>query len=203
MRLAEEFTHTIEIEKSRFICILSRVFSEAEAREKIQKIRKEMPDATHHCTAFVIGENNELARSNDDGEPSGTAGVPMLEALKRSGLHDTLAVVVRYFGGIKLGAGGLVRAYSRSVSEAVSLAKKTKTMKMHHYVLTIPYSLLGKLEYTLKSCDMVNKEYGEQVSLEFYAESKEIETVISECTSGKHLPVHLEETVVERVIAND
>lgn len=203
MRLKEEFTHTIEIEKSRFICILSRVFSEAEAREKIQSIRKEMPDATHHCTAFVIGENHELARSNDDGEPSGTAGVPMLEALKRSGLHDTLAVVVRYFGGIKLGAGGLVRAYSRSVSEAVSLAKKTKTMNMHHYVLTIPYSLLGKMEYTLKNCDVVNKEYGEMVSLEFYAESQQIETVISECTSGKYLPVHLEEVVVERVIGND
>ena len=203
MRLKEEFTHTIEIEKSKFICILSRVFSEAEAREKIQSIRKAMPDATHHCTAFVIGENNELARSNDDGEPSGTAGVPMLEALKRSGLHDTLAVVVRYFGGIKLGAGGLVRAYSRSVSEAVALAKKTKTMKMHHYVLTVPYSLLGKMEYTLKSCDVVNKEYGEMVSLEFYAESKEIEMVISENTSGKHMPHHLEEVVVERVISND
>ncbi len=203
MRLKEEFTHTIEIEKSKFICILSRVFSEAEAREKIQSIRKAMPDATHHCTAFVIGENNELARSNDDGEPSGTAGVPMLEALKRSGLHDTLAVVVRYFGGIKLGAGGLVRAYSRSVSEAAALAKKTKTMKMHHYVLTVPYSLLGKMEYTLKSCDVVNKEYGEMVSLEFYAESKEIEMVISENTSGKHMPHHLEEVVVERVISND
>ena len=122
MRLYEEFTHTIEIEKSRFICILSRVFSEAEAREKIQSIRKAMPDATHHCTAFVIGENNELARSNDDGEPSGTAGKPILGQLLSKDITDCLVVVVRYFGGTKLGVSGLIQAYREAAADVLEVA---------------------------------------------------------------------------------
>ena len=108
------------IEKSRFICSLKKVHSEAEAQEFIKAVKKEFWDATHNCSAYIVDDMAQ--RSSDDGEPSGTAGIPMLEVLRKNGLTETAAVVTRYFGGIKLGAGGLVRAYSGSVAGAVKEA---------------------------------------------------------------------------------
>ncbi|PDM36799.1 YigZ family protein, partial [Bacillus cereus] len=101
------------IQKSRFICYVSRATTEEEAQEFIQKIQKQNWNATHNCSAYLIGEQDQIQKANDDGEPSGTAGVPMLEVLKKRGLKDTVVVVTRYFGGIKLGAGGLIRAYGK------------------------------------------------------------------------------------------
>lgn len=109
----------IEIKKSRFICSLKRIESEEEAKNFIQEIKKEHWKANHNCSAFVIGEKNEIQRSSDDGEPSGTAGVPMLEVLKKNQLINVAAVVTRYFGGTKLGTGGLIRAYTHAVSSIV------------------------------------------------------------------------------------
>jgi len=100
----------IEIKKSRFICSLKRIQSEDEAKAFIQALKKEHWKANHHCSAYVLGENHEIQRSSDDGEPSGTAGVPILEVLKKNDLINMVAVVTRYFGGTKLGAGGLIRA---------------------------------------------------------------------------------------------
>lgn len=115
--IRRDFRKEIVIEKSRFICSLKKVASEEEAQEFIKSVKKEFWDATHNCSAYLV---DELAqRSSDDGEPSGTAGIPMLEVLRKNGLTGTAAVVTRYFGGIKLGAGGLVRAYSGSVAGAV------------------------------------------------------------------------------------
>ncbi|GAA1941775.1 YigZ family protein [Agromyces allii] len=114
----------IEIERSRFICVLDRVDDEDAAREVIAAVRAAEPKARHHCTAFVIGARGELARSSDDGEPSGTAGQPMLEALRGEGLSDVVAVVSRYFGGVLLGTGGLVRAYTASVQESARAATR-------------------------------------------------------------------------------
>ena len=111
--------HQIEIKKSKFICHLFRIENEEQAKEYIAKIKKEHYKANHNCSAYMLGENFEIQRSSDDGEPSGTAGVPMLEVLKKNQLQNTLAIVTRYLGGIKLGAGGLIRAYSTSVSEAL------------------------------------------------------------------------------------
>ena len=145
MRLKEDFHHSIVIERSEFICYLHKCLDEVQAKEFIQQIRRLHPEANHHCYAYIAGQHNELQRSNDAGEPSGTAGVPMLEALKLSGLQDCCAVTVRYFGGIKLGAGGLVRAYSRSVSETVKLAPKVEMVLMDRYTLTFSYDLIGKL----------------------------------------------------------
>ena len=108
-----------EIKKSRFICHAKRVYSEEEARAFITAIKKEHYKATHNCSAFIIGERSEIKRTSDDGEPSGTAGVPMLGVLENHKLTNVCVVVTRYFGGIKLGAGGLIRAYAGSVALAV------------------------------------------------------------------------------------
>ena len=108
-----------EIKKSRFICHAKRVYSEEEARDFITAVKKEHYKATHNCSAFIVGERSEIKRTSDDGEPSGTAGVPMLGVLENHNLTNVCVVVTRYFGGIKLGAGGLIRAYAGSVALAV------------------------------------------------------------------------------------
>ncbi|MGO3732310.1 MAG: YigZ family protein [Vagococcus sp.] len=142
--------YEIDIKKSRFICTLKRVDSEEEAKNIIQTIKKEHWKANHNCSAYVLGENQTIQRSSDDGEPSGTAGVPMLEVLKVKELQNVLAVVTRYFGGTKLGSGGLIRAYSQSVSDAlhhVGLVKGTLQQAIH---VTLDYNLHGKIEYFLQ-----------------------------------------------------
>lgn len=117
--------HEIIIEKSRFICTMKKIENEEEAIVFIRELKKKYWDASHNCSAFIINQSQQ--RSNDDGEPSGTAGLPMLEVLRKNNLFNVVAVVTRYFGGIKLGAGGLVRAYTKSVSETllkIGLAEK-------------------------------------------------------------------------------
>ena len=155
----------IVIKKSRFICHLKRIDSEEQAKDLIQVIKKEHWKATHNCVAYVIGDTQQIQRSNDDGEPSGTAGIPMLEVLKVKELHNVLAVVTRYFGGTELGAGGLIRAYSSSVSEALSHVGIVKGILQQEVKLTIEYPLHGKVshflemhpEYTLKDTFFTDK----------------------------------------------
>jgi uncharacterized YigZ family protein len=113
--------HEVEIRRSRFVCALARVTTEPQAQEFIAARRRALHDASHHCTAYVLGEHGDITRGNDDGEPGGTAGRPMLEVLARRELTGTVAVVSRYFGGIKLGAGGLARAYGQAVAETLDL----------------------------------------------------------------------------------
>lgn len=188
MRLKEEFIHEIVIEKSRFITYLNRAFSEAEARDYIMKIKKMHPDATHHCTAFIIGDN-QIQRSNDDGEPSGTAGVPMLEALKKNDMTDIVAIVVRYFGGIKLGAGGLIRAYSKSISQALVNAKLVKLIKLQRYRITFGYDLIGKIDYYLnqQKVIMLDRSYALDVTVEYVTDKKELDQGLNELSSGNIL----------------
>ena len=129
-----------EIKKSRFICHLKRVKTEEEARDFIQRIKKEHHKANHNCSCFILGENAEIKRSSDDGEPSGTAGVPMLTVLEKQGLTDTVAVVTRYFGGIKLGAGGLIRAYAGSVAKAIDEIGKVLVKEQEGILITLNYA---------------------------------------------------------------
>ena len=141
--IASDFRKEIVIEKSRFICTLKKVASEEEAQEFIKAMKKEYWDATHNCSAYVI---DELAqRSSDDGEPSGTAGLPMLEVLRKNQLIGTAAVVTRYFGGIKLGAGGLVRAYSGSVAGAIRECGLAERVLMSTFSFTADTSNVGKI----------------------------------------------------------
>lgn len=165
-RVKEESNHTIIIDKSKFICYVNRVFSEDEAKEYLLQIKKLHPNATHHCYAFLIGEHDEIQRSNDNGEPSGTAGVPILECLRKNNMNDTIAIVVRYFGGIKLGAGGLIRAYSKSTSEALKHAVITQKCDTFRFQITFDYSFIGKLDYYISQNNIIilDKQYEEKVT---------------------------------------
>ncbi|NLT95182.1 MAG: YigZ family protein [Clostridia bacterium] len=136
----------IVIEKSRFIGYASPVNSEEEALEFIEKIKSRHKDATHNVTAYVVGLHNEIQRYNDDGEPAGTAGVPILEVIKKEDLRNTVIVVTRYFGGIKLGAGGLIRAYTRGAKIAVEAAQVVHKRLNKIFEVVISYTLLGKVQ---------------------------------------------------------
>ncbi|MBT2600141.1 MULTISPECIES: YigZ family protein [unclassified Oceanobacillus] len=140
----------ITIQKSRFIGYVKRVETEEEAQEFIQEIKKKHYNATHNCSAYMIGENDHIQKANDDGEPSGTAGVPILEVLKKKGLKDTAVVITRYFGGIKLGAGGLIRAYGSTTSQAIKTTGIVKRQLMQGISVKVEYTLLGKLENELR-----------------------------------------------------
>ncbi|KAB2349053.1 YigZ family protein [Actinomadura rudentiformis] len=137
-------SHELEIRKSRFICTLARVHSEAEAAEFLAGHRRAHRDATHNCTAYVLGEHGEITKSSDDGEPAGTAGIPMLEVLVRRGLTDTAAVVTRYFGGVKLGAGGLVRAYGQAVAAAVDTVGVVELRPVVTMTVRVDHALAGR-----------------------------------------------------------
>ena len=162
-----DFRHELEIRRSRFITVLRRSPDEETARSLVSDLRREFHDARHHCSAFVIGPDRMIQRSSDDGEPSGTAGIPMLEALiKRetapgsTDLSDVSAVVVRYFGGILLGAGGLVRAYSESVSAALDLAPLVQRRRLRLCAIDVPHAEAGRLENELRSAGYVMAETG-------------------------------------------
>lgn len=140
----------LEIKRSRFLTRLRRVPSEADARAVVDERRRHHFDARHHCSAFVLGPDSRTARSSDDGEPAGTAGVPMLGVLTSNGLTDVVAVVTRYFGGIKLGAGGLVRAYSDAVAQAVVAAGTRHVILADLLTIDVSAAEAGALEGRLR-----------------------------------------------------
>ncbi|WP_409302903.1 YigZ family protein [Peribacillus sp. SCS-155] len=164
--------HEIAIQKSRFIAHIKRVETEAEAQEFIQSIKKKHWDATHNCSAYMIGDRDQIQKANDDGEPSGTAGVPILEVIKKKGLKDTAVVVTRYFGGIKLGAGGLIRAYSGATSEGINHLGIIERKLMRIMQTKVDYTWLGKLENELRSSVYEIKEihYLDNVIIDTYVE---------------------------------
>ena len=162
----------INIERSRFIAYVNRAETEEEAQAFIADIKKKHWDANHNCSAYMIGENNLIQKANDDGEPSGTAGVPMLEVLKKRDLKDTVVVVTRYFGGIKLGAGGLIRAYGKSTSEGLNATGIVERKLMRIMKTKIDYTWLGKVENEVRSSHYQLKEihYLDAVDVEVYVE---------------------------------
>lgn len=165
LTVKEDGQSEIEIKKSRFICSFKRVTTEEEAKMFIQAIKKEHWKANHNCSAFVIGDKSEIQRSSDDGEPSGTAGIPMLEVLKKNELINVVAVVTRYFGGIKLGAGGLIRAYTQAVSHGLTEIGIVEGTLQQELAVAITYPQLGKLENFLELQQVTVKEtrYTDQV----------------------------------------
>lgn len=140
----------MEIKKSKFICHLKRVESEEEAIEFIDEIKKEHWKATHNCSAYTLGVNDDIQRANDDGEPSGTAGIPMLEILLKRKLKNVVAVVTRYYGGVKLGAGGLIRAYGGSVNMAVDKVGIVERQLQQLIDVTVEYPQSGHVEHSLR-----------------------------------------------------
>lgn len=176
--------------KSRFIATVCPVNSEEEAVAFIEKTKKKYWDARHNCHAFVIGEHQEISRCSDDGEPSGTAGKPMLDVLLGQGLHNVCVVVTRYFGGTLLGTGGLVRAYSKAVSEGLEnslIIEKTLSCKMKIYT---DYNGIGKIQYIIGKSEAitVGTEYTDQVTIEILIQKAFLDGFhkeIIEATNGK------------------
>ncbi|MFI0487416.1 IMPACT family protein [Actinomadura sp. 9N215] len=134
----------LEIRRSRFVCTLARAAGQDEAVRFLDRHRRAHRDATHNCTAYVVGEHGEITKSSDDGEPAGTAGIPMLEVLVRRGLTGTVAVVTRYFGGVKLGAGGLVRAYGQAVAGAVDAVGVVELCPVVTVTVGVEHALAGR-----------------------------------------------------------
>ena len=165
VRPADELvTHEFEAKRSRFIGWIARATTEEEAREVINAAREECPDARHHCSAFIVHQDaaQPIERSSDDGEPSGTAGKPMLEVLKGSGMQDVVAVAIRYFGGIKLGTGGLVSAYTESVADTLEHVTRVTREVRELGTVDFPHAEAGRIESELRTAgiDIVDVEYG-------------------------------------------
>jgi uncharacterized YigZ family protein len=157
----------LEVKRSRFRCHVERVADEDAARAVVERIRKQHWDARHHCSAFVLGPDGALQRSNDDGEPSGTAGAPMLEVLRGREVSDVVAVVTRWFGGVLLGAGGLVRAYGDAVRLGLDEAGVRRRVLMQRYDVLADHADAGRLESDLRARDVsvLGVDYAAQATL--------------------------------------
>lgn len=180
----------IIINKSRFIGYAKPVSSEDEAIDFIQEIKSKHKDATHNVYAYVIGENNNIQRYSDDGEPSGTAGVPVLEVIKKEDLRNVAVVVTRYFGGIKLGAGGLVRAYTKGAKIGLDAGLIVEKVLFKIIKVRIDYTLYGKVENELLKYEYIIKDvlYDDAVNIIILCETENVEKLINfliELTSSR------------------
>ena len=196
-------THEITIKRSRFITWITRAESEEEAREVIAKAKATYPDARHHCSAFILHGQNPVERSSDDGEPSGTAGKPMLDVLRGSGMQNIVAVVIRYFGGIKLGAGGLVHAYSGAVSETLEHVARVEKRLRHLVAVDLPHAEAGRIEADLRTSgiDVVDVQYGAAATYTLGLDPGGLESLnelLAALTQGTAEAVEAGETWVER-----
>lgn len=185
--------HSIEnvISKSRFIAYIKPVSTENEAKAFIDEIKTKHKDATHNCSAYTVGPEMNIQKANDDGEPSGTAGIPMLEILKKQEIHNVCVVVTRYFGGIKLGAGGLIRAYSGAVRDVIYDIGRVELREAIPVTVTLDYDQTGKFEYELASTTFLLREqfYTDKVSYQIDVIKNEYDAFIdflNRITSGNY-----------------
>ena len=153
--------NTIIINKSKFITNIFSVDNLDEINTYLEQIKNKYKDATHHCYAYIL---DNTKRFNDDNEPSGTAGMPILDCLEKNNLNHILCIVTRYFGGIKLGAGGLVRAYSNSVSSALLNAVKMELINGYEVILKFSYNKIDEIDKILENYEIINKEFGNNVT---------------------------------------
>ena len=185
--------HSIEnvISKSRFIAYIKPVSTENEAKAFIDEIKTKHKDATHNCSAYTVGPEMNIQKANDDGEPSGTAGIPMLEILKKQEIHNVCVVVTRYFGGIKLGAGGLIRAYSGAVRDVIYDIGRVELREAIPVTVTLDYDQTGKFEYELAPTTFLLREqfYTDKVSYQIDVVKNEYDAFIdflNRITSGNY-----------------
>lgn len=188
--VARAGVHESEINRSRFLCALAPAATEEEAREFVARVRREHPTATHNCYAYVIGADASVQKAGDDGEPGGTAGVPMLQMLTRREVCYAVAVVTRYYGGVKLGAGGLIRAYGGVVGEALD-ALGTRTRRRYRLAtVTVGHQRAGRLENELRATGKTVREvrYGAEVTIEIGLPEAEVEDFrrwLADATAGE------------------
>ena len=176
--IKEEVINEIIINKSKFITVLTNINDINKVKEKLEDIKKTYKDATHYCYAYII---NNHEKCSDNGEPSGTAGMPILNVLKQNNLTNILCVVIRYFGGIKLGAGGLIRAYSTSASEALNKANITNLVNGYNITIEFPYDNLKQIDYLLKNID-IKKTYQTNITYTFNIEKEKFNQIENELT---------------------
>lgn len=183
----------IEAKRSRFLCTIERVEDESSARAVVERLRKQHWDARHHCSAFLLGARAEVQRSSDDGEPSGTAGAPMLDVLRGQEISDVVAVVTRWFGGTLLGAGGLVRAYGDAVRAGLEVAGTRERLLVAEHAVAISHADAGRVESELRTrgFDVMDAVYAEQVTLRVGVRPDQVErltAVLAELTGGVAIP---------------
>ena len=171
--------HELIIKKSKFICSLARTETVEEAQEFIEQVSKKYHDATHNTYAYTLGLNDNQVKASDNGEPSGTAGIPELKALQLMKLKNVTAVVTRYFGGIKLGAGGLIRAYSNSVTEAAQNIGVVKCVMQQLIQFSIPYNRIDEINHYLEEnrISIASQKYTTNVTIQIYLELDQIQKV--------------------------
>lgn len=176
LTIKENGNHEIIIKKSKFIASLARVTSVEEANEFIQEISKKYRDANHNTFAYTIGLHDDQVKASDNGEPSGTAGVPELKALQLMNLKNVVVVVTRYFGGIKLGAGGLIRAYSNSVTEGVQKIGVVKRVLQQELIFSVAYNRFDEVDHYLKENKVFisNTEYGVDVKISVFLDESDV-----------------------------
>lgn len=160
--IKENIKNEIIIKNSKFITILIKITNEKEIKEKLKQVKEDYPKATHYCYTYKIGEN--IKKSSDDGEPSGTAGLPMLNILDKENITNVLAITIRYFGGIKLGAGGLIRAYSNSVKEALNKVNTNELINGYLVTITFPYNKEEEITKKIKKENIIEKTYLEEIT---------------------------------------
>ncbi|WP_156723728.1 YigZ family protein [Streptomyces apocyni] len=187
--VAREGVHETEVSRSRFLCALAPAATEQEAQEFLARVRKEHPTASHHCWAYVIGADASVQKASDDGEPGGTAGAPMLQMLLRRDMRYVVAVVTRYFGGVKLGAGGLIRAYGGAVGEALDTLGTLTRRRFRLATITVDHQRAGKLENDLRMTGRAVRDvrYGEAVTIEIGLPDADVDTFrgwLADATAG-------------------
>ena len=174
--IQKEITNEIIINKSKFITILTNINDIDKVKEKLENIKKTYKDATHYCFAYII---NNHEKCSDNGEPSGTAGMPILNVLKQNNLTNILCVVIRYFGGIKLGAGGLIRAYSSSASEALNKANIVNLIKGYKIIIEFSYNNIKQIDYLLKNIQ-IKKDYSNNITYTFNIKEEKLNKIENE-----------------------
>lgn len=195
-----------EEKKSRFIAKVYKVENENEVSSYIEEARKKYWDARHNCYAYVIGNNNEITRCSDDGEPSGTAGKPILEVITRMGVHNCLIIVTRYFGGTLLGTGGLVRAYTDASVTALNNSLLATQVSGVRYIVTTDYNGSGKIQYAMASVNaaIADTEYTDKVTMKIVIEKereKLLVDTITEITNGRAVIIKDCELPIEKNIS--
>lgn len=197
------FTAEYEINKSKFIATVKQVESEEEARDFLSTVKKKFYDATHNCSAWILGVNGDKQKSNDDGEPSGTAGNPILETIKKNELVNVIVIVTRYFGGIKLGAGGLIRAYSHTASLGLNESQIVTMTPMQQLKITIDYNFLATIENWIRNnqLQLENTDYADNVTLNLLLMPEEVQmrlTQLTDLTSANFTHQLEDEILIER-----
>ncbi|MGY4904585.1 YigZ family protein [Streptomyces sp. 900116325] len=190
--VARAGVHETEINRSRFICALAPAATEQEAQDFVARIRRQHPTATHNCFAYVIGADASVQKASDDGEPGGTAGVPMLQMLMRREMRYVAAVVTRYYGGVKLGAGGLIRAYGGVVGEALDELGTITRQRFRLATITVGHQRAGRLENDLRATGLAVREvrYAEAVIIEIGLPDSDVESFrswLADATAGEAL----------------